>query len=560
MSRELGTDPTRETYPPSRKINPTPLDALFILSASVVLLLLLLWIATTLLGNTQFADALKLLKSAVSELWTKVIVGSAGAGTAILALRQYLFKTRPSLNYMTWIPATTFGLIVALFTVEQLVRKPENPPTRQMTATLVHVPIEFGAELPKEDGVTPHGDPPPIRIHVTSPNPKDRTEVIDPDRGDPDYPYHDEIDEMPTAQNITFAADLFPILGGRWEPSPGRVWEICLKANPQKGFPASGTPEANSMMVKLKCQPRQKCTRATNEPSPAVACGEQVADNTALLPAVYAAEPSQPSPQPGWVVPSLDSLEKVPELARPGYTRFDVKFTPEGKAREADHYYYAVKVNEQPVYIDDVLPGQITIPLQNAPNWVSFALENLNFTGQDNGYENLHLTVTFVKGSEVIYRQELDRKYVALHDAALIPPFKTEVGTFEWTGKYVVPTDEDVYEILVGSSVCATAQDQECVRRIMNAKREFDRASLTFHDKPVVVQVRPPERPRPVAYGLVLGVELPSKQVKFTFSYAETDQFCHWAAEHYGQGPGGKIIQENRRRYNVATKGYGPCV
>ena len=539
--------------PTTANTNPTPLDALFILSASVTLLLLLLWIATLLAGHPLFTDLPPWLKSIVSELWTKVLVGSGGASAAVLALRKYVFQARPTLNYLIWIPVTTAILIVALFAVEMAL------PPQPKPATFVQVPIRFGAELPKKVGVAPDSGLPLIRARMVSPKPKDTDDLFRPAAGDTEYPYHGEI-EMPTLPEISFVAHLNPALGPYWtEERIGYVWQICLKANPQKAFPAPDSPEAKSMMIKLKCLAGGNCPRATNEPSPAVACEEPMTGNTGLVPAVHAAEPGQPPPQPGWVAPSLDSLDKVPDLARPGYTRFDVKFTPEGKAREADHYYYAVKVNEQPVYIDGFLPDLIIIPLLTGPNWISFALENLNFTGEDKGYENLHLTITFIKGSAVVYRQELDRKYIALRDAAPIPPFETEVGRFEWTGRYVVPTNEDVYEILVGSSVCATAQDQECVKRIMNAKREFDGASLTFNDKPVVVQVRPPLRPIPVAYGLALGVVLPSREVKFTFNSTETDQFCRWASEHYGQGPAGKIIQKDRRRYNVATRGYGPC-
>ncbi len=549
MSTEKKPEPPVGSDPQS-KSNPTPLDVLFILSASAVLLLLLLWMATTLAGHVLFTDVPQWLKDIVSEVWKKVLIGSAGAGAAVLALRRYLFQSRPTLNYLIWIPVTTAILIVALFAVEKaLLPQPK-------TAAFVHVPIRFGAELPKKVGVAPDSGLPLIRARMVSPKPKDTDDLFRPAAGDAEYPYHGEI-EMPTLSEISFVAELNPALGPYWtEEGIGYVWRICLKANPQKAFPAPDTPEATSMLIKLKCLAKGNCPRATNEPSPALACEEQVASKAGLLPAVYAA---QASPQPGWAVPSLDSLEKVSALARPGYTRLDVKFTPEGKAREADHYYYAVKVNEQPVYIDGFLPDRIVIPLQMGPNWISFALENLNFTGQDNGYENLHLTITFKKGGEVVYRRELDRKYIALRDAAPIPPFETEVGTFEWTGKYVVPTNEDVYEILVGSSVCATAEDQECVKRIMNAKREFDGASLTFNGKPVVVQVRPPLRKKPVAYGLALGVVLPSREVKFTFNSTETDQFCDWAAEHYGQGAAGKIIQKDRSRYNVATRGYGPC-
>ena len=69
----------------SGKVNPTPLDVLFIFVASSVLLLFLLWIAATVLRLPLSQDLLGLLKSTVSEVWKQVIVGTAGAGTAILA-------------------------------------------------------------------------------------------------------------------------------------------------------------------------------------------------------------------------------------------------------------------------------------------------------------------------------------------------------------------------------------------------------------------------------------------------------------------------------------------
>ncbi len=510
---------------------------------------------TSLLGHPLFTDLPPWLTSIVSELWTKVLLGSGAAAAAgILALRKYLLGSSATLNYLIWIPVTTAALIAALFVVERAVPSQQKPQT-------VRVPIRFGVELPKQDAVTTDNNLPLIRVALRSPQTKDVTEALLPmlKDDDKDYPYRTEI-VMPTSPDINFLAELNPITASRYDSAfTGHMYEICLSANPKKPFPAPDTPEAKAMLIRLKCLATGKCSRTSTDPGPALACGEPVSMNNGVLRTVYAAEPNQQPSLPGWVVPSLDSLDKVPDLAKPGYTRFDLKFTPEGKAREADHYYYAVKVNEQPVYIDGFLPDRNVFPLQKGPNWISFALENLNFTGQDNGYENLHLTITFKKGSEIVYSENLDRKYIALRDAAPIPPFKTEGGTFEWTGKYVAPTNEDVFEILVGSSVCVTAQDQECVKRIMHAKKEFDDASLTFNDKPVVVQVRPPLRPSPVAYGLALGVVLPSKAVKFTFSSAETDKFCDWAADHYGQGPAGKIIQKNRRRYHVVTRGYGPC-
>lgn len=152
MSTKKESEPAVGSGPQSGKSNPTPLDVLFILAASVVLLLLLLWMATSLAGHPLFTDLPPWLTSIVSELWTKVLVGSAGAGAAVLALRKYLFQSRPPLNYLIWIPATTAVLIVALFAVEKAL------PPQPKTATFVHVPMRFGAELPNKEGVAPTAD------------------------------------------------------------------------------------------------------------------------------------------------------------------------------------------------------------------------------------------------------------------------------------------------------------------------------------------------------------------------------------------------------------------
>jgi hypothetical protein len=543
------------------------LDALFVLSVSAVVVLFLLYLATTVLGQSQFGNDLAKI---ISEFWKKVLIGG-GAGAASVALRKYVFQSRPTLNYVIWIPATTAALIIGLFVVERAIPKPP-PPKSEKAAAFANVPIRFGAELPNSEAVGPSGGLPPIAVAEVSPKTKPTIDVFKPSATDSEFPYHGEID-MPTTPEINFLAELNPILGGRWDSNPVPTWKICLKADPRTAFPAPNTPQAESMLIQLKCGQHQDCPRATTGPAPIVSCPEIGRLNTDTVPVVYAAELSQPPPVAGWVVPSLGDLSQVPELAQPGYARFDVMFTPAGKAREADHYYYAVKVNNQPVYFDGFLPDRIVIPLQKGPNWISFPLENLNFTGEKDGIESLHLTVTFLKDGKVVDSPvELDRNYVALRSTDKIPPvvtdagkpewtgkYVTEAGNFDWTGKYIVPTNEDKYEILVGSSVCVSVTDQTCLQRALDGKKQFDAGHFTFEGKQVVAQVRPPLRTDPVAYGFALGLVLPSKQVKFTFNPTQTDLLCKWTTEYVGEGAAGKVIQKKRNRYNVATKGYGPC-
>ncbi len=452
----------------------------------------------------------------------------------------------------------------------------------------MRVPIRFGAEVPDSVKSAAGSALSSIKVKVDSPETDENQyekKEYGPAPGDNEFPYHLVID-MPTEPAIHFKAEVNPIFVEHWEnKGTPSTWLICLKANPHTPFPAPDPSGASSTLIKLKCLASSNCPRTTTEPGPAIACDEQASNNTGLVRPVYAAEPNRPAIEPGWVVPSLDSLNSMADSARPGYTRFDVKFTAEGKAKEADHYFYAVRVNGHPVYIDGFLPDRTMFPLQKGTNWMSFALGNLDFTGEDNGYENLHLAVTFLKDRKVIDSVELDRYYVALRGTEKIPvvvpdpsvpewsgKYPKEAGGFEWNGQYVAPTSEDKFEILVGSSECHSPSDQVCLKNAMRDKKEFYDGNLKYEGKiggkednyHVVVKVRPPLRkpPEKVSYGYALGLVLPTRQVKFTFSAPETDQLCHWATQHYGQGAAGKIIQKDKQRYNVAKPAnpYGPCV
>jgi hypothetical protein len=244
---------------------------------------------------------------------------------------------------------------------------------------------------------------------------------------------------------------------------------------------------------------------------------------------------------------------------RVGYTLFDVSFKPQGIAERADKYYYALRVNGQPVYIGGLSPGVEKDALQQGTeNHIRFGLENLNFTGQFEGYEKLHLVVYFLNGTTVVFRQDLDRDYIALRDAAEIPPIQSEVGAFQWTGKYIVPNNENKYEILLASAVCGDPPEKNCADRAVYAKTQFDKAGMKFNGYPVVMVVRPPLR-KPPAYGLALGLVQPTSQVEFTFDVKAASQGCHWAASYIGKGQAGRLIRPDLNRYEVAKRAYMSC-
>ena len=337
---------------------------------------------------------------------------------------------------------------------------------------------------------------------------------------------------------------------------------LCIKNNPAMPFPKSFPLESQEPLIRLACgkdinSGDTRCMSTQNAVGYLMSCDDRVTHAWAAGAVVHAASPEQIR-EPGWVVPSLETLDKMSDRERVGYTRFDIRFTPTGAAAAADQYYSILRANDMPIYIDGFLPDKTVYPLQRgAENWITFALENLNFTGEYDGYEKINLTVVFLKNEREICRQSLERRYAALLDMPDEPPTATPVGSFTWTGKYVVPLRENKYEILLASaSTPANAK---------RAKAIFDQSGLFVGTQRAVMVVRPPLRKPPniVAWGLMLGLQMPTSQVQFTFNREEAQQLCHWAAKVAAQGRGGNLIRSDLKRYEVVHWGfarYAPCL
>ena len=105
----------------SSRNNPTPLDVIFILFASVMLVVLILSF-TPVRGVQPFQNLPVWFVSAVSSFWNRLIVGGGAVGT--LAVRKWLDRS-PSPNYLLWISAFTLGLLaVILFSAAVLIPPP----------------------------------------------------------------------------------------------------------------------------------------------------------------------------------------------------------------------------------------------------------------------------------------------------------------------------------------------------------------------------------------------------------------------------------------------------
>ena len=113
----------------STRTNPTPLDAIFILFASVALTVLILSFSAVR-GAQPFQNIPGWLVSAVSNFWNRLFVGAGTLGT--LGLRRW-FDRSPAPNYLIWIPVFTVGLLAAVLFSAALVIP---PPASMLNASI----------------------------------------------------------------------------------------------------------------------------------------------------------------------------------------------------------------------------------------------------------------------------------------------------------------------------------------------------------------------------------------------------------------------------------------
>jgi len=516
--------------------NPTPLDCIFILFASVLLLLLVFWLVQTIRGGKDVSVLPGFLTTTASKIWGSIILGG---GTALSAAARKWLDAKPCANYLICIPGFTVVLLLLFVGVNFVMGLVPTP----SAAELHHFRIHFNASFEKPKAAVaaqPSSELPELKFAVRSPDPRDPLGLF-PKNGDP-YPYWHEID-VPTSPKMAFVAEINRIrTASSYDPQfNGYDFQMCLKS-------VAGKAPAENSLVKLSCS-GSTCVPSDGEENVRSCDSSTALPGTWLVPLAHADTPAD-KVRPGWVVPSLDTLDKMTDRERVGYTRFDVQFTPSAKVASADHYYYSLFVNDVPVYVDGFLPDRTRLSFTpNATNNFSFALENLNFTGQFDGYERLRLEVVFLRGDTEVQRQEVERTYIALRDAPGVD-MKTDAGAFHWSGTYVVPKNENRFEVLVSST--------PNVRKAMAAKHSFESAQLVYDGAPLTMVVRPPLRVPPF-YGLALALVLPSKQVQFTFDQQDADKLCSWAKAQAGKGAGGKLIGADLRRYEVATRGYAPC-
>lgn len=223
-----------------------------------------------------------------------------------------------------------------------------------------------------------------------------------------------------------------------------------------------------------------------------------------------------------WAVPSLETLANVPNERRPGYSEFFITSPPLVGVEAATHISHALTVNDVPVFVDGLPPHQ-EFERFNGSGGVRlrFALENLGFTGGDEGYEQIGLELKFWEGEKLLRTVRLQRPYVSYRHAPALEVRDPASGdTFQWSGYYRPSELVDRFEILVATAFKAD--------EIRNSKNELDRRKREFDGSQIVGVIRPPREDGNGAFGVALGAALDNGQIKSSFTREEANAICRW--------------------------------
>ncbi len=296
-----------------------------------------------------------------------------------------------------------------------------------------------------------------------------------------------------------------------------KTTRMCFASNPK---PPTNDPPFAVMMV---CSEGNGCSFSPSDFGWATECpkgSSEVRPEFSLVPKMWAESAGQSEVKPGWRVPSLATLKQMTESKRVGYTQFTIQASKLPGLESADSFRYMITANGSPLYVDGWAPQDMLKEFSASKGLdFSFGMENLSFSGGDQGCENIGVVLEFRKGDQPIKTVQLTRRYAALRDAMTEEVRSADGLVFTWAGTYVKPPNEDRTEIFVVSTPDLTEASR--------TKSAIARANLSYQGRNVVGVLRPPlNEPQ---YGVVLGLVQPTGQIKFTFDPPTAQALLAWS-------------------------------
>ena len=192
---------------------------------------------------------------------------------------------------------------------------------------------------------------------------------------------------------------------------------------------------------------------------------------------------------------------------------------------QVDSITYQVFANDTPIYFDG-WPKEDTITAVKPEKGIKleFGLENLNFSGANEGQEIIRIEFDFYSKKKLIKTLTIERSYVALREVKPVSFTKDGID-FSWMGDYFIGKAQDGFKV----NIWSTPDPSELAKR----KKWFDQADVQFEGRPSVSVIRPPLEPNPW-YGLAIGLVDKHGRIKFTFSQAEAERISIWVKNNLG--------------------------
>lgn len=475
------------------------LDSVIILVLACMVVLILLWISAQNLGIDRFWNLPGWLTSATSKVWIYL----TGAASSILLALVRRRSNDPTPNYLLWIFGTATVMLVMVFVVGSTLPTPKTPHDALLMFWL------------KSDA----HDRPLLSFRQILPEPWYDSNTIGPEF---DGHYQTSV-EFPS-QDARFYGHVARVPsqpeGGS---QPNSLTEFCFKRSHR--LPGNNA----SPVVQMNCSEGKRCSINDKDDAGWASICSAESDWTGhtariqLVPTVYAGASQA---EPGWKVPSLETLRKMTDRERVGYTEFLIKSSQLSALREVRGFQYLIKVNGSPLYVDGWGPEDMVKPFDAEQGFTfSFGLENLSFSGADNGCEDIEVELLFRQKQRVIKQAVISRKYAALRDADPEEVTSADGTMFTWGGKYVKPKNEDRMELFVLS----TPNLQEAKR----VKTRVDEAKFSYDGMDIVGVLRPPLDN--AQYGIVVGLRQPTEQIRFTYDTVFAQNLLEWIKRQQAQ-------------------------
>jgi hypothetical protein len=490
------------------------LDTILILVLAFTADLFLLWIAAQMGGLNLFSRPPDWLEALSKNVW-KYVTGGAAGSVLLSFLRQRIDSSARSPNYLLWSSATSTGILVIVVALA-LVIKRLNPPPQHTDVTAPPSKFDLKFRVKTAGGADKTGDTRGLDFAFQQIQPRVGGSSNWARQQDGFYEVRGCDLPPPCGQFSGNArrADYTSVYSKAPTSDPTVVFFVRSPKDPATVQP--------TVEVWEDCEEGKTCSIYQYDYGWALKGKEGCPHPSGawlrgFAAVAYADEKSKGSVQPGWRVPSLQTLSNMKEKV--GFTRFLIQSGPLPSLSEADSFTYYIKVNDTPIYVNGAPREDMVEPFK-ASKGVNFAfgLENLNFSGADRGCENISVLFEFRKQDQVIQRAEVARRYAALRDAEREELQSTGGISFSWSGNYVKPLREDKFEVFIRST--------PDVKEAADIKRRLDKAKVRFQDQEVVGVVRPPLDNN--EYGIVVGLLQPTGQVRFTFDEQTASRLLMW--------------------------------